>query len=206
MTVPEELKRAFTKDEINRLPLRRYQGPVEVINSPDGLPSAVAGLAQERLLGFDTESRPSFKKGVNHPPSLIQLAGENKVYLFQVSRLSTADGLRSILSDPSILKAGVAVRDDIKDLKRLWSFEEGGFLDLGEIARELGLKTHGLRNLAANLLGFRISKHAQVSNWSRAALTQKQITYAATDAWVSREIHLALERLGLLPGSALPKG
>jgi len=198
MAIPEKYKRTFTKAEINQLPLRHYQGPVELVSSPEGLALAVDRLGRERLLGFDTETRPSFKKGVNHPPSLIQLAGSQTVYLFQVDQLPPANGLQSILADPAIIKTGVAVRDDIKDLKRIWPFEESGFIDLGELARRLDLKTHGLRNLAANFLGFRISKHAQVSNWSREELTPKQIIYAATDAWVSREIHLAMAGLGLL--------
>ena len=101
------------------------------------------------------------------------------------------------MSSKDIVKAGVAVRDDIAGLKKLYNFKAGAFVDLGQVSSELKMQTHGLRNLAANLLGFRISKSAQCSNWAKDELLPKQIIYAATDAWVSRELYLAFARLGV---------
>ena len=194
--VSDRYSRVISKEEINLLALKSYQGPVRLIHNRDGLDSALAGLNRESVLGFDTETKPSFKKGVSYPPSLLQLAGSEEVFIFQLKTLGLPDELRDILARKGVLKSGVAVQDDIKELKQLAPFEEAGFVDLGDRARDLGLKTHGLRNLAANLLGYRISKQARVSNWASDNLTEKQIRYAATDAWVSREIYLAMEKLG----------
>jgi len=159
---------------------------------------ALAALTAETLLGFDTETRPAFRKGQSFTPALVQLAGATCVYLFQLNRVPFDDALAGLLANPGIVKAGVAVRDDIKALQALTDFEPGGFLDLGDQARDLGLRTNGLRNLSANFLGFRISKGAQRSNWDTATLTPKQVNYAATDAWVSRELCLRLATLGLV--------
>lgn len=191
-------KRKITKEEINDLPLRRYTGEIRVVRTPEELEEALAVLRRYDVLGFDTETRPTFRKGKVNLPSLVQLACREAVYLIQLSWLALDDRLASVLSDPNILKTGVAVRDDIRDLQKLHSFREGGVVDLGEVARDLGLETHGLRNLAANFLKFRISKSAQCSNWSNRELGPQQILYAATDAWVSREIHLRMHELGLL--------
>ncbi len=147
------------------------------------------------MLGFDTETKPTFRKGKVNSPALLQLAGGESVYIFQLRKLPEPSSLAAILSAPSILKVGVAVRDDLIMLKRVFPFEGAGFVDLAEVVREYEIRTAGLRNMTANFLGFRISKNAQCSNWARESLTAKQIAYAATDAWVSREIHIRLDRL-----------
>ena len=197
--LPEELLRAFTKDDINELPLRRYEGEVHVVRSEKQQAQALRELEGEALLGFDTETRPVFKKGKKPgPPALVQLASDACVYLFQVNVLPMSKGLCALLADPDIIKTGVAVRDDVLGLQRLAKFKPAGFLDLSTISAKTGMQTHGLRNLAANLLGFRISKSAQCSNWSKDVLTKQQVIYAATDAWISREIYLAMQGLGLV--------
>ncbi|MBN2141200.1 MAG: 3'-5' exonuclease domain-containing protein 2 [Desulfovibrionaceae bacterium] len=205
--IHDTYKRIFSNEEINALPLRRYQGEIVVVRTEDQRRSAVRRLGRERVLGFDTETRPVFKKGLpQNPPSLVQLAGEATVFVFQIGMVGLSDGLVNILSDPRIVKTGVSVHDDLKALRDLAPFKDHGFVDLGEAARETGMLTHGLRNLAANLLGFRISKAAQCSNWGRENLSAQQITYAATDAWVSRKIYLAMLDIGALqpPGLRRP--
>lgn len=192
-------RRPLSKDDINALPLRRYNGTVHIVASKATLRKAVNGLKGERVLGFDTETRPTFGKGPENPPALLQLATSQATYLFQLKRISLPEPLCAILADARVIKAGVAVRDDIRVLQRLAEFEPRGFVDLSEVARKNGLQTMGLRNMAANLLGFRISKTAQCSNWEAPKLSPKQITYAATDAWVSRELHFRIQDLGLLP-------
>jgi ribonuclease D len=197
--LPEEYTRAIGSEEINALPLRRFEGEIYLVRTEGQRKAAIKRLRAERVLGFDTETRPTFRKGQpQHPPALVQLAGSDCVYLFQISLLPFSDGLLDLLADVALLKAGVSVRDDLKGLKSLAPFEEAGFLDLGEVARTLKMQTHGLRGLAANLLGFRISKGAQCTNWARTNLSAQQIAYAATDAWVSREIYLAMQRLGVV--------
>jgi ribonuclease D len=152
-------------------------------------------LAGHTLLGFDTETRPAYKKGVSYPPALLQLATNKEVFIFQVKRLGLAKPLRDILADPTFIKSGVGLDYDIRELKKLGRFKAAGFMDLSDIAKQAGIKNHGLRGLAAVLLGIRIAKGAQTSNWARDVLTPKQIQYAATDAWVGRRLYLALEKI-----------
>jgi len=187
--------RRMTRDEINALPIRRFERTVRVIRTREEMGEALDRLQREKILGFDTESRPSFKKGESYPPSLIQFAGQRSVYLFQLRHLKFPRSLREILSSPRIIKAGAALDDDIRKLKELGSFKEAGFVDLGSLAREMEIKNHGLRGLSAVLLGFRISKKSQCSNWARDVLAPAQVGYAAMDAWVSRELYLHMKKL-----------
>lgn len=192
-----QFQTSITKEEINNLPLFRYEGPVEIVGTQGAMMAAVAELRGEVVLGFDTETRPSFKRGQNYPTALLQLAGEHKVFLFQLLQLPTLAPLAGLLSDPAILKVGVAIRDDIKKLRESEDFEPGGFVELAEITQKADVVNTGLRSLCAIFMGARISKGAQVSNWSRSDLSEAQITYAATDAWVSREVYLRLRERGL---------
>lgn len=198
VNIPEQFMKAFSKGDINEMPLRRYEGPIDVVRTEKQRTKALKEMAGETLLGFDTETRPVFKKGKKPgPPSLVQLASSEKVYVFQINVLPMCNGLCDLLADPDVIKTGVAVRDDILGLQRLAQFEPAGFLDLSDVTTRANMHTHGLRNMAANLLGFRISKSAQCSNWAKDRLTPQQVNYAATDAWVSRELYIALAELGL---------
>jgi ribonuclease D len=196
--IPEQHLRAYTKADINEMPLHRYEGTIVVVRTEKQRTQALKEMAGETLLGFDTETRPVFKKGKKPgPPSLVQLATAEKAYVFQINLLPLCNGLCDLLADPDIIKTGVAVRDDILGLQRLAEFTPSGFIDLSDVTARANMQTHGLRNMAANLLGFRISKSAQCSNWAKDKLTPQQINYAATDAWVSRELYVALAELGL---------
>lgn len=184
--------RRMEKDEINSCPIRHWSGPVHVIRETHEVPAAVGKLTHHALLGFDTETRPAYSKGENYLPSLLQLATSNEVYIFQLKHLGLPKQLCEVLSNPSIIKAGVGLDYDVSDLKKLCHFKAAGFLDLGVLAKKSNIKNHGLRGLAAVLLGFRISKGAQTSNWAKDVLTPQQIQYAATDAWVGRKLYQAL--------------
>jgi len=200
INVPQQYFHKFTKAEINEYPIKQYEGPILFINSFENMADYDVDnvLEGEKILGFDTETQPSFKKGKNNPPSLLQLATREFVFIFQISKKFFPEILQKILSDPERIKAGVAVRDDILGLKRLTDFTEAGFVDIGEISKSIGLQTNGLRNLAVNLLGFRISKSCQKSNWGKKRLSKQQIIYAATDAWVSRLLLIEMKRLNFL--------
>ncbi len=187
--------RRMTREEINARPIRKWTGPVHLVRTPEQVEGAAQILAREQLLGFDTETRPAFRKGQSYLPSLLQLAGERQVYIFQLGHVGLPAPVRAILASPDIIKAGVSVDFDIRELQKIASFRPAGFVDIGRLAKKAGIRNHGLRGLAAVLLGLRITKSAQTSNWARDQLTPAQLTYAATDAWVSREIHLALARL-----------
>ncbi len=186
--------RRMSKDEINACPMQQWDGPVSVVRTAAELAAAMERLAGENLLGFDTETRPAYKVGESYPPSLLQLAGETEVFIFQLKTLGLARPLRELLADPAIIKAGVSLDYDLRELKKLSRFQAGGFVDLGDLAKQAEIKNHGLRGLAAVLLGFRISKGAQTSNWANPDLAPHQIRYAATDAWVGRRLYLALTR------------
>lgn len=189
---------AIPKDTVNDLPLRHYNGEIVLINDDDTLELQLPKIRKETVLGFDTESRPVFRRGQSFPPALLQLAGKSCVWLVQIQQLGQLAPIFEILANPGIVKAGVALRDDIKKLNELLEFDAAGFVELSEHTQRVGVVNTGLRNLAAIFLGYRISKGAQVSNWARAELSSGQIRYAATDAWVSRELYLKLEELKLV--------
>lgn len=181
---------SISKEELNKLPIRAYDGPIRLVNDKDQLADCVKILSEEKILGFDTETRPSFERGVSYPTALLQLATSKEVFVFQFQSLGGLGALRSILENPDVMKAGVAISDDIKQLNDCWKFKPRNFIEIGTLAKELGLKQTGLRSLAGLLLGFRISKKEQRSNWARSNLSRSQVVYAATDAWVSRELYL----------------
>jgi ribonuclease D len=195
----------ITKDEINRLPMKQYEGPIHLIRTPDEAERAAEKLKKETLLGFDTETRPSFRVGEYYPPSLLQLATGKEVFLFQLKLTGLTLRLRDILSSPDIIKTGVSIRDDVSELRKSADFDPAGFVELATHAKKAHIKNLGLRGLAALLLGFRISKREQVSNWAKNELTESQLRYAATDAWLGREIYLHMDCLGLIPARRIPQ-
>jgi ribonuclease D len=190
----------LTKDDVNECPLYRYEGEVVLVESEALLEKALPALAAERVLGFDTETKPTFRKGKIHDPALIQLAASDKVYLFLLKKVPLDGRLAAILENPLIIKAGVAIADDMSSLQKLYAFHPAGVVDLGSVARKNNIGMFGLRGLAACFLGVRISKTARCSNWGSPQLRARQITYAATDAWISRKIYTRAEELGLLHG------
>jgi len=189
--------KSISKDEINALPVKRYEGPVVLVESTAELERAAADFAGERLIGFDTETRPTFKVGQKYPVALAQVATHKAVYLFQLQRMDFAPVLRELLQSQST-KAGVGIGDDIKALRELFAFEPNGIADLGAIARKKGYERSGVRALAAMFLGFRIPKGTKTSNWAAPRLSPQQIAYAATDAWACRELYLRFETMGII--------
>jgi ribonuclease D len=195
----EYYRRKLQSEEINALPMVRYEGEVRLVRSEDELAEALDLLAREDLLGFDTETRPSFRKGRVNQPSLIQLAGSERIFLMQLAFVPFGKGLASLLANKKIIKVGVGIWDDMRELGKLYPFEGAGAVDLGDLARTLKLPTQGLRNMAANLMGWRISKGLRCSNWSLPDLSPRQIVYAATDAWIGRKLYLKMREVELLP-------
>jgi ribonuclease D len=198
MALPIDLQRNVSREEINELPIRRYAGEMHVIATTHDLAPAMEDILQETVVGFDTETRPSFRVGESYPPSLAQVATGRAVYLFQVQHHAVARAVADLLAEERIVKAGVALSDDLKALKKLIHFTEKSIVDLGSVARRQGLKQTGVRNLTGLFLGFRIPKGTKTSNWSRPRLSAQQITYAATDAWACRELYLRFRELGLI--------
>lgn len=198
VVLPFEVTRMITREEMSELPVQRYDGPVHLLTAPSEFEHALRDLRHESVIGFDTETRPAFRRGESYLPSLVQFATAEAVYLVQVQRGDYSDSMREVFSSKNPIKAGVSVKDDLRNLKNLFEFEEEAVVDLGKLARRCGLKQTGVRNLAGIFLGVRIPKGATTTNWAARRLTPQQITYAATDAWVCRELYLRFRRLNLV--------
>ena len=155
-------------------------------------------ILQESILGFDTETRPAFRPGESYLPSLVQFATASAVYLLQVQQQDLLGAMAEVLSSEKIIKVGVSVTDDIRNLKKLFEFDERSVVDLGKVAKRHGLKQTGVRNLAGIFLRARIPKGAKTTNWAVRRLTPQQIAYAATDAWVCRELYLRFNELQMV--------
>jgi ribonuclease D len=186
------MKTHISKDEINELPLVLFSGEIVLISEEDQCAQALEVLNNHKVIGFDTETRPSFKKGESYNISLLQLSTEDQAFLFRLNHIPLIDNIRDLLANDSIKKCGVAVRDDIKGLRDLNDFVPSAFVELADMAKDKGLQNFGLRGLAALLLDQRISKGKKITNWEAPHLTPEQQKYAATDAWISLQIYKAL--------------
>lgn len=196
--LPGAMVRSISREDMADLPIRRYEGRVCMVAAPPDLEQMLADIRQESVVGFDTETRPAFRKGESHLPCLVQVATARAVYLLPLRQTGVFPLLNELLVAPRIVKAGVALADDLRKLRQVLPFEEQNMLDLGSVARRCGLAQSGVRNLAGIFLGFRVAKGARTSNWAAPRLSAAQITYAATDAWVCRELYLRFQALGLL--------
>ncbi|MDD3568767.1 MAG: 3'-5' exonuclease domain-containing protein 2 [Bacteroidales bacterium] len=182
----------ITKEEINQLPKAVYSGDIFVINSEDELLNHLPRLAKERIIGFDTETKPNFKKGQMNGIALLQLATPDLALLIKVKEVGLPKELIKILEDPTILKIGAAIRDDNRGLQKLGKFTPSGFIDLQNVVSEYGIASLSVRKMAAIVLGIKVSKSQQLSNWEATDYTEAQQQYAAIDAWACREIYLKL--------------
>tara|TARA_B100000767_G_C19707373_1_gene511163 strand:+ start:456 stop:1043 length:588 start_codon:yes stop_codon:yes gene_type:complete len=187
------LKKEITKDEVNVLPLGKFEGEIVVVDKPEKLEYAIEDIENENIIGVDTETKPTFKKGQFNKTSLIQIATRKKVYLFRLNKMGFPFALSRIFENPEIQKIGIAVLQDMKELSdQFRSFQHQNVTDLNILCRTLEFKNIGARNLTAMVLGFRISKRQQTSNWEANILSESQLRYAATDAWVARQVFLTL--------------
>ena len=191
----------ISREDMLALPVRRYEGPIVLVATPADLARAAADLRQASVVGFDTETRPAFRKGESYPPCLVQLATAQAVYLFQLRETFVFPLIAELMAAPRCVKAGVSVADDLRGLKTVFPFAEQNVVDLGRVARHCGMKQTGVRNLAGMLLGFRITKGSKTSNWAAHTLSPSQIHYAATDAWACRELYLDFQRRGFIPAA-----
>ncbi len=190
--------RTITREEIADLPIRRYEGPVVLVETFEDRERAVADMMQERVVGFDTETRPAFQKGQSYLPCLAQVATGRAVYLFRLAQADFTQELTALLESSHTVKSGVAIGEDLRQLRALFPFEDKRIVDPGFVARRHGFSQSGLRNLAALFLGIRIPKGNRTSNWAAHRLNPAQVMYAATDAWACREVFLRLEEVGLI--------
>ena len=182
----------ITAEELAEYELSWFKGEIVLVDNLQTFNEVFPRLLGYDLLGFDTETRPTFKKGRKNSVSLIQLSTGDLACLFRINKIGIPEEMVRLLSDPSVIKAGVAVHDDIRFLKGVKKFSPGGFTDLQSFVKDFGIQSSGLKKLAAIVLGFRISKRQQVTDWEAEILTEAQQVYAATDAWVCYQIYRKL--------------
>ncbi len=182
----------ITSDQINDLPLVGFEGEIVVADTNAVAADAIEYLMQQPIIGFDTETRPCFKKGVSNKVSLLQLSDDKYSFLFRLHMLKLENKHFKPLEKENIIKVGAAVRDDIRGLQSLRHFTPRSFVDLQAIVGDYGITELSLRSIAAIVTGQKISKAQRLSNWESQQLTDKQQIYAATDAWICHQIYLKL--------------
>lgn len=179
----------LSREYINTLPIIRFEGNVVMVTSEEHANEVLAELARQPIVGFDTESRPSFTKGTSYPVSLIQFAYNDTAYLFQLKKTGFPGSLVDFMGDEKVKKVGVGVKNDIAKLQEQRRFAAQGFIDLSKLAAEKGIIQVGLRGLTARYFMRRLTKSAQKTNWATPVLTRKQQGYAALDAWICLQIY-----------------
>lgn len=179
------LKPQISREDLQALSLFNHNGRYELIETIPAALKAIEELKQATILGFDTETRPSFRKGEFHKVALLQLATYECCYLFRLHKIPFLPELSRLLEDKNIRKVGVAIRDDLIALKKRGDFSPEGFIDLAEITRTSKSESFSLRSLCGMYLNLRLSKGAKVTNWESPVLSEAQAKYAANDAFVS---------------------
>ena len=190
--VNNNYRESITPEELEKCELSWFRGEITVVEDIKSFKNVFPRLLDSEILGFDTETRPSFRKGKKNRVSLIQLATEDFACLIRINKIGIPSELAGLLANPEVIKAGVAVHDDIRFLKKVKGFSAEGFIDLQQFVRNYGIQCSGLKKLSAIVLGFRISKRQQVTDWEAEHLTEAQQIYAATDAWVCCQIYRKL--------------
>ncbi len=181
-------------NETAQLPAIEFPGEIRIIDREEQIEEACRYLSAQPCIGFDTETRPSFKAGVSYRVSLLQLASEKRCYLFRLNRIPLAKAIQRLLENPNIKKIGADVGGDLRALGQLRHFRPAGFIDLQQEVGAWGIEEKSLRKMSAIVLGHRVSKAQRLSNWESSTLTEKQQLYAATDAWVCIRILQTLQK------------
>ena len=181
------------KNEIGTMPTIAFDGRIITIDTPQAVDQAMIALSKESHVGIDTETRPSFRKGVQHDVSLIQLSTADTCFLIRLNRTGMPDSLIAFLENKQIAKIGLSLHDDYQGLCKRRKFKAGSFIDLQKEVGNFGIEEKSLQKIFAIIFGQRISKSQQLSNWENDVLTDKQKLYAATDAWACLKIYNELK-------------
>ena len=189
----------YSKDLIQWLPLAAFGGEVIVVDTPEKVEEAVAYLSKQPAVGVDTESRPSFTRGVHYPTALLQIATEERCYLFRLTHVGMPQALADLFANPKITKVGLAFKDDIAGLRRRRDFKPANCIDLQTIVPKYGILDMGLQKIFAICFGRKISKAQQLTNWENSHLTPDQARYASTDAWATLLIYKDIMQTKPLP-------
>ncbi len=190
-----QFEKDISKEDLNGLPLKAFTGRIDVIDSPDKVAACVQYLSRQSALGFDTETKPCFSRGSKNKVALLQLSTEERAYLIRTCKIGLPKSIAGILANPNIIKTGVAINDDVHGLQKWTQFQPAGFVELSNYSTKFGIEACGLKKLSGIVLGFRISKSQQVSNWEEDKLKTSQKVYGATDAWVGLKIYQKLRQI-----------
>lgn len=184
----------ISNDDVAALEAIHFDGKIEIVDSVERLNAVCKALSAESIIGFDTETRPSFKAGVSNKIALMQLSTESHCYLIRLNHMPLARSLMEILQNEKIVKVGADVKNDLSGLQKLRHFTPRGFVDLQSIVGNYGIEDKSLRKMSGIVLGKKVSKAQRLSNWEAKQLTPQQQMYAATDAWVCIEIYNKLTK------------
>ena len=185
----------FEKSRINELELVTFPGKIVVVVSPKETGRCVDYLLSQPVLGFDTETRPSFKRGVHYACSLLQVSTEDCCFLFRLNYTGLTPDIVRLLEDTTVIKVGLSWSNDITSLHGVGEFNPGTFVELQDMARQMGIEDQSLVKLYANILGGHISKRERLSNWEQDILRDSQKRYAAIDAWACVKLYNEMTRL-----------
>lgn len=189
------LKKTVSKDDVSKMPMAAFQGRIVVVDTEENAGKAVDALKGFPVVGIDTETRPSFKKGRLNKVALLQVAAGDSCFLFRLNRCGMAPSLVDFLENPQTVKVGLSLRDDFRALHHRADFEPQGYVELQDYVKDFGIQDNSLQKIYANLFGCRISKSQRLSNWEAEELTEAQQVYAATDAWACLRIYALLHEL-----------
>lgn len=189
------IKEAFDKKEIGALPVASFEGRIIIVQSETESDKAVRYLLSQQILGIDTETRPSFRKGQTHQVALLQVSTIDTCFLFRLNMIGITESIKRLLEDCSVIKVGLSLKDDMHQLSKRADFTPGMFIELQHEVKKIGIKDMSLQKIYANLFSKRISKGQQLSNWEADTLTPQQKAYAATDAWACIMIYNELNEL-----------
>ncbi len=180
---------SIDKDSVSQMPAVTYDGKITLVDTPEKARLALKKLEKQKIVGFDTETRPAFRKGVIHNVALIQIATPTDCYLFRINIIGISDRLKRFLETDDTIKIGLSLRDDFNSLRRSTELEPKGFIELQDLVRRYNITDSSLRKIYAIIFGERISKHQRLTNWEAPELTPAQQNYAAIDAWACLKIH-----------------
>ncbi|MCM1348305.1 MAG: 3'-5' exonuclease domain-containing protein 2 [Firmicutes bacterium] len=195
----EQFTIAIPKETLAGMPTVEFQGTINLIDTPEAARKALAFLSERDIVGFDTETRPNFRKGQNHKVALVQISTENRCFLFRLCNIGLMPEMCEFFENPNITKIGLSLKDDFHNLHKINEFNPEGFIELQNMVRDYAITDSSLQKIYGILFGQRISKGQRLTNWEAAELTEPQKRYAALDAWACLHIYKHLTSGGFVP-------
>ena len=187
-----------SKEDVTKYPLIDFTGTIHLVETLKDISQFCNTISQANIIGFDTETKPSFKKGVNHDVSLVQLSVDNDVFLFRINKIGLIQELIDVFNNPNLVKIGIDIKNDLLGLQKIKKINPLNFIDLNELAKKNNFQSIGAVKLTIMMLGFRISKRQRLSDWNLDILSDQQKIYAAIDAWICPKIFKAFKQKNYL--------